>query len=86
MAALATVWAVASMVQLVCRVPGPNWIYTGGMFFQSHTCEIATHLLAISSGHNTQQRAQKSRPRPSPNLCLDSLDGNSAFIAVTGGV
>lgn len=45
-----------------------------GNVFQSHTCEIPPHLLAISSGHNTQQREQ------SPQR-LDSLDCSSAFIA-----
>lgn len=46
-----------------------------GNVFQSHTCEIPPHLLAISSGHNTQQREE------SPQR-LDSLDCGSAFIAV----
>lgn len=45
-----------------------------GNVFQSHTCEIPPHLLAISSGHNTQQKEQSSQ-------CLDSLDCSSAFIA-----
>lgn len=45
-----------------------------GNVFQSHTCEILPHLLAISSGHNTQQREQSPR-------CPDSLDCSSAFIA-----
>lgn len=45
-----------------------------GNVFQSHTCEIPPHLLAISTGHNTQQREQ------SPQR-LDSLDCSSAFIA-----
>lgn len=45
-----------------------------GNVFQSHTCEIPPHLLAISSGHNTQQR-EESPHRP------DSLDLGSAFIA-----
>lgn len=45
-----------------------------GNVFQSHTCEIPPHLLAISSGHNTQQREE------SPQR-LDSLDCSSAFIA-----
>lgn len=45
-----------------------------GNVFQSHTCEIPPHLLAISSGHNTQQREQGLQ-------CLDSLDCSSAFIA-----
>lgn len=31
-----------------------------GNVFQSHTCEIPPHLLAISSGHNTQQRERKA--------------------------
>lgn len=35
-----------------------------GNVFQSHTCEIPPHLLAISSGHNTQQREQ------SPNALI----------------
>lgn len=45
-----------------------------GNVFQSHTCEIPPHLLAISSGHNTQQREESPQ-------CLDSLDCSSAFIA-----
>lgn len=49
-----------------------------GNVFQSHTCEIPPHLLAISSGHNTQQREE------SPQR-LDSLDCSSAFIAAERG-
>lgn len=45
-----------------------------GNVFQSHTCEIPSHLLPISSGHNTQQKGKKA-PQP-----LDSCDCCPLFI------
>lgn len=41
-----------------------------GNVFQSHTCEIAPHLLAISSGHNTQQREQSLPLCPRSNALI----------------